>query len=93
MLRFLTVGAVLAAFASAAFLYVTTLQTRMLEADLRTARAEQRELAREIATLRAERAFLARPDRIGPLARQLGMRPALGSQFVPAPNARQTAHD
>ncbi|MEL6871353.1 MAG: cell division protein FtsL [Pseudomonadota bacterium] len=81
MLRFLTVGSVLAAFASAFVLYATTYETRKRELALTEAQKARQALMREIATLKAERAFLSRPERIAPLARDLGMRPASGRQF------------
>ena len=44
--------------------------------------AEIRDLEREIAVLRAERAFLLRPERIEPLAREIKMRPVTGEHFT-----------
>ena len=89
MLRFVTIGMVLLTLASAVGLYVVNYRTRATELSIERAEARLEQLDREIATLRAERAFLARPERIEPLARKLGMRPARGDQFAPLTD---TAH-
>lgn len=91
MLRFATIGMIFLTLASAVGLYVVNYRARATELSILKAEAKLEELDREIATLRAERAFLSRPDRIEPLARQLGMRPARGSQFAPLPETGTTA--
>ena len=68
-MRVVSTLAVLVALASAFFLYALGYDTRRLEADL-AARERAADQARsDIATLKAERAYLARPERIEPLAR------------------------
>src|SRR6202008_3995813 len=53
-------------------------------ADLRT---EQRKVSEEISVLKAEEAYLTRPERIGPIARdKLGLQPAAPEQYT-APEA------
>lgn len=82
MYRFLTLVSIAITIASAFFLYGVNYRTRSLEHDLRAAEQREEELAREVQTLKADRAFLARPERISKAARELGMRPAQGDQFV-----------
>mgnify|MGYP001315101674 FL=1 len=61
---------------SAFALYAITYDTRQIEQRLLAQeRAAERALT-DIAVLRAERAHLARPERIEPLARSIGMAPA-----------------
>ncbi len=82
MLRSLVLLALAASLISAVSLYAIGHRTRQL-ADRTTDMArEMRDLEREIAVLRAERAYLLRPARIAPLARELGMRPLSGEQFA-----------
>ncbi len=65
--------------ASAYFLYAETSATRRLEAQVQAAEQRREKLESDIAVLRAERAHLARPARIEPAAKTLGMRlPAAG---------------
>ena len=74
-MRVVSTLAVLVALASAFFLYALGYDTRRLEAAL-AARERAADQARsDISTLKAERAYLARPERIEPLARGLGLRP------------------
>lgn len=83
-MRFISLAAASLAAASILLLYAINYDTRLLEARVH---AEERALAplrAQIAVLRAERAFLARPDRIEPLARSLGLRPAEPEQFAVA---------
>ena len=81
MLRFLTLGMVCLTIASAAALYASTFRTRAIAHDLAKAERHLATLQRDVETLRAERAYLSRPERIAPLARQLGLVPADGTQF------------
>ena len=79
MFMFLSVGvALFSAFA----LYAISHQTKLLADANQSTEREIRKLGRDIAVLRAERSYLMRPDRIEPLARKLGMRPARGDQFI-----------
>ena len=59
-------------------------ETEARNAELQT---EARKLTEEIAVLKAEEAYLTRPERIGPIARErLGLRPARPDQYT-APEA------
>ena len=86
-MRIIILGALMLTLASAFILYSSNYDTRQLEA-----RVEQQERAIEktrgdIAVLKAERAHLARPERIEPLARTLGLGPASEQQLAATPQA------
>jgi cell division protein FtsL len=86
-MRIIILGALMLTLASAFVLYSSNYDTRQLEA-----RVEQQERAIEktrgdIAVLKAERAHLARPERIEPLARTLGLGPASEQQLAATPEA------
>ncbi len=87
MLRVLVVAAVIAPMFAAVALYSVSYSTRELEHHVVALERRAEALTREVATLRAERAFLSRPERIEPFARELGMRPAEGHQFLMLPAA------
>lgn len=79
MFMFLALGtSLLSAFA----LYAISHRTRQLETANQIAEKQIKQLDRDIAVLRAERSFLMRPERLEPLARELGMRPVRGDQFM-----------
>jgi cell division protein FtsL len=85
-MRIIILGALMLTLASAFVLYSSNYDTRQLEA-----RVEQQERAIEktrgdIAVLKAERAHLARPGRIEPLARSLGLGPATEQQLAATPD-------
>jgi len=68
--------------ASAFALYSIKDDTRRMEARVA---AQERRLERaeaDVQVLRAERAYLARPERLEPLARKLGMAPVTPRQYV-----------
>lgn len=72
----------LAALASTFALYAIKDGTRRLEARVQ---AQERTLERaenDVSVLTAERAHLARPERLEPLARKLGMTPVSGGQYL-----------
>jgi len=72
----------LATLASIFALYVIKDGTRRLEARVQ---AEERALERaenDVSVLTAERAHLARPERLEPLARELGMAPVGAGQYL-----------
>jgi len=72
----------LAALASTFALYAIKDGTRRLEARVQ---AQERILERaenDVSVLTAERAHLARPERLEPLARKLGMAPVSGGQYL-----------
>lgn len=85
MARILTLLAVALMVLSAFALYAVNYRTRELEIAAVESEQRRRELAADIAVLRAERAYLARPSRLEPLARQLGMAPLRGDQINSAP--------
>jgi cell division protein FtsL len=72
----------LAALAATVVLYAISYDTRRLEAKMQ---AEERALERaqtDVSILRAERAHLARPERLEPLARELGLAPIGSGQYL-----------
>jgi cell division protein FtsL len=82
MIRLSTAIAVLITLVSAFALYSVNYDSRRLEQALQS-KERALELARsDIAVLRAERAYLARPERIEPVARRLDMRPVSANQYV-----------
>ncbi len=68
--------------ASAFVLYSESTVTRRLETQVQGAERQRERLEGEIAALKAERAHLARPARIEPAARALGLRPASERQTL-----------
>jgi len=86
-MRIVILGALLMTIASAFVLYSSNYDTRQFE--LRVAEQERAiDKARsDIAVLKAERAHLGRPDRIEPLARELGLGPASERQVAPSAEA------
>ncbi|MCB1529043.1 MAG: cell division protein FtsL [Hyphomicrobiaceae bacterium] len=89
-MRLLVLSSVFFALASAVLLYALNNDTRSLE---KRAQAQQRDvstLRSDVAVLKAERAHLARPDRIEPLARALGLVPVRPSQYADAKSAAIT---
>jgi cell division protein FtsL len=81
-MRTLTVAAIVMAVGSAFLLYFLNYETRRLEINVQALERSADKARTDIAVLKAERAHLARPERIEPLARALGLRPATGSQFA-----------
>jgi cell division protein FtsL len=74
-MRMLTMMAIFMALSSAFLLYGLNYDTRLIEAEVQ-AKERAAEAARgDIAVLKAERSHLARPERIEPLARALGLIP------------------
>ncbi len=68
--------------ASAYFLYAESSATRRLEAQVQAAEQRREKLEADIAVLRAERAHLARPGRIEPVAKALGLRLPAAGEYV-----------
>jgi cell division protein FtsL len=85
-MRILNVFAMLLALASAFLLYGLNYDTRMIEGRLQSREREAERARADIAVLRAERAHLARPERIEPLARGLGLEPLSARQMLPGPD-------
>jgi cell division protein FtsL len=80
-MRILNFVAVFMALASAFLLYGLNYDTRMIEGRLHSREREAEQARADIAVLRAERAHLARPERIEPIARGLGLEP-LGARHL-----------
>jgi len=81
MMRILMISAAFLALASAFLLYGLNYDTRRIEAELHALDRSADRARADIAILRAERAHLARPERIEPLARAQGLRPAAPAQL------------
>lgn len=84
-MRILNVVAVLLALSSAFLLYGLNYDTRMIERSLQAREREAERARADIAVMRAERAHLARPERIEPLARGLGLEPLTARHLLPGP--------
>jgi cell division protein FtsL len=82
-MRIVNISAVLLALASAFLLYGLSYDTRLVESRLQSREREAERARADIAVLRAERAHLARPERIEPLARRLGLEPLAARHLVP----------
>lgn len=95
MFRLITVATVLLAVASAFVLYATSYETRQLERHVATQVRAAEKANLDIAILRAERAYLARPERIDTLARQIGLAPIEPRQYemLPGVTAATTTTD
>ncbi len=87
----LTAVSVFLALASALLLYGLSYDTRLIEADVQGAERQSERLRSDIAVMRAERAHLSRPERIGPMARSLGLRPTEAHQIAPVEASRVAA--
>jgi cell division protein FtsL len=79
------VGALALALASAFLLYGINYDTRLFEDRVQAQERAIEEARSDIAVLKAERAHLGRPDRIEPLARAQGLKPATEQQLVAGP--------
>jgi cell division protein FtsL len=82
-MRIVNIAALLLALASAFLLYGLNYDTRMIEGRLQSREREAERARADIAVLRAERAHLARPERIEPLARELGLEPLSARHLIP----------
>ncbi len=82
-MRIVNIAALLLALASAFLLYGLNYDTRMIESRLQSREREAERARADIAVLRAERAHLARPERIEPLARGLGLEPLAARHLIP----------
>ncbi len=69
--------------ASAYTLYAESAVTRRLEAQVQAQERHRDRLENDIAVLKAERAHLARPSRIEPAAKAIGMRMPVAGEHVP----------
>jgi len=84
-MRMVILGTLALALASAFLLYAINYDTRLLEDRVQAQERAIEEARRDIAVLKAERAHLGRPDRIEPIARAQGLRPASEQQLVANP--------
>jgi cell division protein FtsL len=82
-MRMLNFTAVLLALSSAFLLYGLNYDTRLIEAKLHAREREAERARADIAVLRAERAHLARPERVEPLAREMGLEPLSARHLLP----------
>jgi cell division protein FtsL len=90
-MRILNIAAVFLAIASAFLLYALNYDTRVLDAQLQGRERVAEKARADIAVLKAERAHLARPERIEPLARALGLEPMSQKHAVlPGPPSLET---
>ena len=81
----------LAALVSAFALYALKYETRRLELGVQAQERAVKKLEGEIKVLKAEHAHLARPERIEPLARGLGLAPVAGRQYLRVDNGERDA--
>ena len=63
-------------------LYTITYDTRRLETKVQAQERALERAQRDVNVLRAERAHLARPERLEPLARELGLAPIESGQYL-----------
>jgi len=74
--------ALMVATLGAAFaLYAIKYDTRRLELQVRTQERALERAEADVTVLRAERAYLARPERLEPLARLIGLAPIASAQY------------
>lgn len=84
-MRLYILAALAFALVSAFALYGINYDTRQLERRVQTKERAIKKARRDIAILKAERAHLGRPERIEPLARAQGLRPATERQLFAEP--------
>lgn len=83
-MKLITATTMFMALASAFLLYGLNYDTRLIQTAV-SAKERAAERARaDIAVLKAERAHLARPDRIEPLARAIGLEPLSERHLAPS---------
>jgi cell division protein FtsL len=86
-MRIVILAALILTLASAFVLYASNYDTRLIEARLEEQERTIEKARGDIAVLKAERAHLARPERIAPLAKGLGLAPASEQQLAATPEA------
>ena len=84
MSRILVVMTMALALTSAIVLYAVKYDTRTLEAEVQATERAIDAARRDISVMEAERAHLSNPERIGPLARDLGLVPVTAGQITSA---------
>ena len=82
MQRMLNGFLLLATLTATVALYTITYDARRLEAKVQAQERALERAERDVNVLRAERAHLARPERLEPLARELGLAPIEGRQYL-----------
>jgi len=82
MQRMLNWFLLLATLTATVALYTITYDARRLEAKVQAQERALERAERDVNVLRAERAHLARPERLEPLARELGLAPIEGRQYL-----------
>jgi cell division protein FtsL len=89
-MRTLNLGVMALTLASAFLLYGISYDTRLMDQRLQEKERAIDKARSDIAILKAERAHLARPERIEPLARALGLQPASEQQLAASPEEALT---
>jgi cell division protein FtsL len=92
-MRLLNLASLCFAIASALFLYALNYDTRQLEVSVQALERDAQSVRNNIAVLKAERSHLARPERIDPLARHLGLAPPDPAQFISPDDQALAARD
>ena len=82
MQRMLNGFLLLATLTATVALYTITYDTGRLEAKVQAQERALERAERDVNVLRAERAHLARPERLEPLARELGLAPIESGQYL-----------
>lgn len=90
-MRLLNLAAFCFAVASALLLYGLNYDTRRLEASVQAQERAADKARSDIAILKAERSHLSRPDRIDPLARNIGLLPPRPDQLATAAELSELA--
>jgi cell division protein FtsL len=85
-MRIVILAALLMTLASAFVLYSSNYDTRQFEARVSEQERAIEKARSDISVLKAERAHLARPERIEPIARSLGLGPASEKQLARTPD-------
>src|SRR5690348_1231659 len=86
-IRIVILAALILTLASAFVLYASNYDTRLIEARIEEQERTIEKARGDIAVLKAERAHLARPERIAPIAKGLGLAPASEQQLAATPEA------
>ena len=82
MLRRVNWALMLATLAAAFALYAVKYDTRRLEVRVQAQERAQEKAESDVTVLTAERAHLARPERLEPLARLIGLAPITSTQYL-----------
>jgi cell division protein FtsL len=84
--------ACIATVASAYGLYAISASTRRLERSVQALEARRDKLRDDVQLLRADRAYLARPERIEPMARLQGLEPLRRDQLITPDDLARRLH-